>query len=140
MRLHFHGDLLASISLRRISTDNLETLTEIGILYLRVNNTKGAFDKFFEVTKLNPNDSKALLALGSILQVYIPLHSKAPHFISFSIIIQQSKGDMDGALNKYKYIDEAGQKGAEIWSNVGLCFFKKKKFIAVRILNLNNEY
>lgn len=43
----------------------------------------------------------------------------------------QSKNDIDGALNKYKLIDEDGQKGSEIWSNVGLCFFKKKKFIAV---------
>lgn len=43
----------------------------------------------------------------------------------------QSKNDIDGALNRYKLIDEDGQKGSEIWSNVGLCFFKKKKFIAV---------
>lgn len=57
----------------RITTDNIEILTEIGILYLRVNNTKGAFDKFFEVTKLNANESKALLALGSILQVILVL-------------------------------------------------------------------
>lgn len=38
---------------------------------------------------------------------------------------------MDGALNKYKLIDAESQKGAEIWNNVGLCFYKKKKFIAV---------
>lgn len=44
-------------------------LTEIGILYLRINDTKGAFDKLFEVTKSDENCSKALLALGSILQV-----------------------------------------------------------------------
>lgn len=43
----------------------------------------------------------------------------------------QSKNDVDGALNKYKLIDAESQKGAEIWNNVGLCFYKKKKFIAV---------
>lgn len=53
----------------RISTENIDILTEIGILYLRINDTKGAFDKLFEVTKLHENCSKALLALGSILQV-----------------------------------------------------------------------
>lgn len=44
-------------------------LTEIGILYLRINDINGAFDKLFEVTKTHENCSKALLALGSILQV-----------------------------------------------------------------------
>lgn len=85
-------------------------MTEIGILYLRIGDTKNAFDKLFDVTKSEPNNSKALLALGSILQ---------------------SKTDIDGALNKYKYIDDEAQKGAEVWNNVGLCFFRKKKFIAV---------
>lgn len=46
-------------------------------------------------------------------------------------IFHQSKNDVDGALNKYKLIDAESQKGAEIWNNVGLCFYKKKKFIAV---------
>lgn len=53
----------------RITTENIDILTEIGILYLRINDTKGAFDKLFEVTKSHENCSKALLALGSILQV-----------------------------------------------------------------------
>ncbi|XP_031616366.1 Bardet-Biedl syndrome 4 protein homolog [Contarinia nasturtii] len=96
-------------NVRQITTENIDILTEIGILYLRINDTKGAFDKLFEVTKLHENCPKALLALGSILQ---------------------SKNDVDGALNKYKLIDTDNQKGAEIWNNVGLCFYKKKKFIA----------
>lgn len=53
----------------RITIENIDILTEIGILYLRINDTKGAFDKLFEVTKSHENCSKALLALGSILQV-----------------------------------------------------------------------
>lgn len=56
-------------NISRITTDNIDILTEIGILYLRINDTKGAFDKLFEVTKAHENCSKALLALGSILQV-----------------------------------------------------------------------
>lgn len=46
----------------------------------------------------------------------------------------QSRNDVDGALNKYKLIDVDSQKSAEIWNNVGLCFYKKKKFIAVRFV------
>lgn len=50
---------------------------------------------------------------------------------SFALFKTKSKNDVDGALNKYKLIDTESQKGAEIWNNVGLCFYKKKKFIAV---------
>lgn len=60
---------LCFVVVARITTDNIDILTEIGILYLRINDTKGAFDKLFEVTKSHENCSKALLALGSILQV-----------------------------------------------------------------------
>lgn len=61
--------------------------------------------------------------------------------IAWNIFIFQSKNDIDGALNKYKLIDVESQKSAEIWNNVGLCFLKKKKFIAVIsfILNLDNN-
>lgn len=41
-------------------------------MYLKINDTKSAFDKFFEVTKLNENCGRALLALGAILQVCHP--------------------------------------------------------------------
>lgn len=58
-------------------------LTEIGILYLRINDTKGAFDKLFEVTKSDENCSKALLALGSILQVRFPIYTQ--HFDEHSL-------------------------------------------------------
>lgn len=47
----------------------------------------------------------------------------------------KSRNDVDGALNKYKLIDTESRMGSEIWNNVGLCFFKKKKFIAV-----NNDF
>lgn len=53
----------------RLTSDNVNTLTEIGILYLRINDTKSAFDKLYEVTTHYENCSKAYLALGAILQV-----------------------------------------------------------------------
>lgn len=59
-----------NVNIFRITTENIDILTEIGILYLRINDTKGAFDKLFDVTKSHENCSKALLALGSILQVF----------------------------------------------------------------------
>lgn len=55
----------------RITTDNIDILTDIGILYLKVNDTKGAFDKLFEVTRKYEYCPKAMLALGAILQVIL---------------------------------------------------------------------
>ncbi|KAJ6644549.1 Bardet-Biedl syndrome 4 protein like, partial [Pseudolycoriella hygida] len=94
----------------QITPENVDVLTEIGILYLKVNDTKSAFDKLFDATNLDERCTKAIMALGAI---------------------QQSKNDIDGALNKYKLINTSAEDGcAEIWNNIGLCFFKKKKFIA----------
>ncbi|KAG4066995.1 hypothetical protein HA402_007743 [Bradysia odoriphaga] len=52
----------------QIIPENVDVLTEIGILYLKVNDTKSAFDKLFQATKLDENCTKAIMALGAILQ------------------------------------------------------------------------
>lgn len=67
--IHIHGIFFSPLT--RITSDNADTLTEIGILYLRINDTKNAYDKLFEVTTHHENCSRAYLALGAILQVYI---------------------------------------------------------------------
>ncbi len=56
-------------SLNRIIPENVDVLTEIGILYLKVNDSKSAFEKLFQATSLNDNCTKAIMALGAILQV-----------------------------------------------------------------------
>lgn len=43
---------------------------------------------------------------------------------------KKARGDADGALNKYKSMDNLEEQGAEIWSNLGLCFFRNQKLIA----------
>lgn len=63
--------LKSTFCIARITSDNANTLTEIGILYLRINDTKSAFDKLYEVTAHNENCSQAYLALGAILQVSV---------------------------------------------------------------------
>lgn len=74
MKNHFHLRFI-QFTIFRLSVEDVDMLTEIGILYLRINDTKGAFDKLFEVTKSHENCSKALLALGSILQVFVSILS-----------------------------------------------------------------
>lgn len=66
---------------RRYTPENIDILTEIGVLYLKVNDTKHAFDKLFDVTKINGKHdcSKALIALGAILQVIINQRTQKSH-------------------------------------------------------------
>uniref|UniRef100_A0A8D8FRF7 Bardet-Biedl syndrome 4 protein homolog n=2 Tax=Culex pipiens TaxID=7175 RepID=A0A8D8FRF7_CULPI len=92
-----------------ISQDDVTLMTQIGILYLKINEYQRAFEKLLDAIAIDDKCTTALLALGSILQ---------------------SKNDIDGALNKYKRISNLPDEGSEVWSNIGLCFFKKQKYIA----------
>ncbi|KAL5288073.1 BBS4 family protein [Megaselia abdita] len=99
----------------QISPESTEILTEISVLYLKINETQKAFDKLLNVTDINAGCPLGLLAFGAILQ---------------------SRGDVDGALAKYKQIHGCDNvETSELWNNVGLCFFKKKKnFVAISCL------
>ncbi|XP_001653286.2 Bardet-Biedl syndrome 4 protein homolog [Aedes aegypti] len=107
------GDNLKAIemieSCLQISQDDVALMTQIGILYLKINEYQRAFEKLLDAIAIDDKCTTALLALGSILQ---------------------SKNDIDGALNKYKRISNLPDEGSEVWSNIGLCFFKKQKYIA----------
>ncbi|XP_017960051.1 Bardet-Biedl syndrome 4 protein homolog isoform X3 [Drosophila navojoa] len=92
-----------------LTPENAEVLTEISVLYLKINETQRAFDRLAEIVNFAGNcEPKGLLALGAILQ---------------------SRNDVDGALSKYSQIADAEPEIAELWNNIGLCFFKKQKFI-----------
>lgn len=63
------------------------------------------------VTYLSFACFQAILAAGSIIQVH---------------------GDYDVALTKYRVAAAATPESAHLWNNIGMCFFGKKKHIAVR--------
>ena len=46
----------------------------------------------------------------------------------------QAHGDFDVALTKYRIAAQETPESAPLWNNVAMCFFGKKKFVAVRIL------
>ncbi|XP_034477098.1 Bardet-Biedl syndrome 4 protein homolog isoform X2 [Drosophila innubila] len=92
-----------------LTPENAEVLTEISVLYLKINETQKAYDRLAEVVNIERKCTpKGLLALGAILQ---------------------SRNDVDGALGKYSQIADGEPEIAELWNNIGLCFFKKQKFI-----------
>ena len=47
----------------------------------------------------------------------------------------QSHGDYDVALTKYRIAAAATPESPHLWNNIGMCFFGKKKYVAVSPLN-----
>lgn len=56
--------------------------------------------------------SKATLAAGSMMQAH---------------------GDYDVALSKYRVVASTVPESPPLWNNIGMCFFGKKKYVAVSI-------
>ena len=44
----------------------------------------------------------------------------------------QDRGDYDVALAKYRIAAAATPESPQLWNNIGMCFFGKKKYVAVR--------
>ena len=42
----------------------------------------------------------------------------------------QKHGDADVALSKYRIVYGRKPECAQVWNNIGMCFFSKKKFVA----------
>lgn len=43
----------------------------------------------------------------------------------------QTHGDFDVALTKYRVVACAVSESPPLWNNIGMCFFGKKKYVAV---------
>ena len=47
--------------------------------------------------------------------------------------MMQTYGDFDVALTKYKVVACAVIESPPLWNNIGMCFFGKKKYVAVSV-------
>merc|ERR1712025_827427 len=83
--------------------------TTLGILYLRMGENFRAFDYLGNSLTHDPKNPKSILAAGSIIQDH---------------------GDMDVALIKYRVAAVAIPNSAQLWNNIGMCYFGKKKYVA----------
>ena len=43
----------------------------------------------------------------------------------------QQHGDYDVALTKYRLVTQSSPESPHLWNNIGMCFFGKKKYVAV---------
>lgn len=91
------------------SPENPEILTTLGLLYLRLGENYRAFDFLGNSLTHDPRDPKSILAAGSIIQDH---------------------NDMDVALVKYRVAAVQTPNSAQLWNNIGMCFFGKQRFVA----------
>lgn len=93
--------------------------TDLGIMYLKVNEVDRAYEKLQEATAIEPGHTNSLLALGAI---------------------QQTKNESESALNFYRKIPNLQDESFELWNNIGMCFYRKNKLIAVILLSMAHIY
>jgi len=91
------------------SPENPELLTTVGLLYLRLGENYKAFDFLGNSLTHDPRNPKTILAAGSIIQDH---------------------SDMDVALVKYRVAAVQTPHSAQLWNNIGMCFFGKQRFVA----------
>lgn len=91
------------------SPENPEILTTVGLLYLRLGENYRAFDFLGNSLTHDPKNPKTILAAGSIIQDH---------------------SDMDVALVKYRVAAVQTPNSAQLWNNIGMCFFGKQRYVA----------
>ncbi|GMH67215.1 hypothetical protein TrST_g14119 [Triparma strigata] len=93
------------------SPQNSEILTTLGLVYLRLGENQKAFDHLGNSLAHDPLNPKTILAAGSIIQ---------------------DNQDMDVALMKYRIAAVKTPNSAQLWNNIGMCFFGKNppKYVA----------
>lgn len=67
----------------------------------------------------DPTNTKAILATGSMLQLH---------------------NDYDVALTKYRIAAQETPESGPLWSNIGMCFYGKRKFVAVSTGSCNRVF
>ena len=91
------------------SPESPELLTTVGLLYLRLGENYKAFDFLGNSLTHDPKNAKTILAAGSIIQDH---------------------SDMDVALVKYRVAAVQTPNSAQLWNNIGMCFFGKQRYVA----------
>ena len=81
----------------------------MGLLHLRMGENYKAFDFLGNSLTHDPKNPKTILAAGSVIQDH---------------------SDMDVALVKYRVAAVQTPNSAQLWNNIGMCFFGKQKYVA----------
>lgn len=133
----------------RLSPENPDLLTTLGLLYLKVStlflltlpslhfsdhqikNSTMPKRPLKILIKHSPfqtgSEQQAFEALGRAL-AFDPSHAGA--IVAAGSMMQQH-GDYDVALTKYRVAAAQWPDSPQLWSNIAMCFYGKKKYVAV---------
>jgi Bardet-Biedl syndrome 4 protein len=93
----------------KFSEENPILYEMLGLISLRLDKVAEASVDFTVCLDTDPFNFNSLLGLGSILQ---------------------AKNEIDEAILKYKYAFTVSPNSSYLWSNTGMCFYEKKKYVA----------
>ena len=97
-----------------LDPDNSEILSIVGLLHLKLHNHAEAFEYLGNSLTYDAKNTKSILAAGSIIQ---------------------DNQDIDVALNKYRIAVKEIPTSAQLWNNIGMCFFGKRKMVASGLIH-----
>ncbi|CAF1369017.1 unnamed protein product, partial [Didymodactylos carnosus] len=83
--------------------------TRLGLMAFENKNYQKAFECFGNALTFSPTYIPAIMAACQVIQKH---------------------GDCDVALSKYRIIYAKKPESPQLWNNVGMCFFSKKKYVA----------
>jgi len=83
-------------------------LTSLGLLYLRTGDHFNAFTTLGSSLSLEPTNPTTILAAGSIIQ---------------------NNQDIEVALVKYRVAALQSPNSSQLWNNIGMCFYSKRKCV-----------
>lgn len=106
--------------------DNPALLTALGLVYLRMKSSSSSKDQDDEKKKKTDTNMKAFEMLGNAM-THDP---RNPTTILAAGSIIQDHQDMDVALIKYRIAAVQMPACAELWNNIGMCFFGKLRYVA----------
>lgn len=72
-----------------------------------------------------------LLLYVCLFPSHLPPHCFHSQAILAAGSMMQTHGDFDVAMNKYRVAACVVPESPPLWNNIGMCFFGKKKYVAV---------
>uniref|UniRef100_A0AC35TMC1 TPR_REGION domain-containing protein n=1 Tax=Rhabditophanes sp. KR3021 TaxID=114890 RepID=A0AC35TMC1_9BILA len=107
------GDIPGAIeALKRViemDRNNLDAMHRLGLIYSKTGNDSLAFAIYGQALSTDSSHVPSIIGAGAIIQ---------------------KNGDLDVALNKYRIAAFKSNHIAVLWSNIGMCYYGKGKYVA----------
>ena len=107
--------------------ENVQLLTSLGLLYLQNDHFHKSFELLGKSLTFDPENFKVRFNDEDLFEDHFYLQA-----ILAAGSLMQQHGDFDVALSKYRIAAKSSPQNSSLWNNIAMCFFGKKKLVAVR--------